>query len=328
MNNVFIYTTPHAAHKALADSLGCIGIQSSRKGWASLPFIGRYIAATDVAKKLPDDIDLILTESISTDLLAGTLYRAHRNRNTKLVALLTDPKIYELKDAPFFDKFLTYWSLKWATKLFVGSEMVFNLIPPEYKDKTRLFYPGIKNINKYTKLTAVHGHNFVFLGRLDEYKGTDILPKIFNNFRENIPDAKLYVAGRGQNEHLFKAMAQKNIFYFSSVDDGTFMHEFGSIYISAARYEPSGVAILEAMAQGLVPIVSEGVGYKSIVREVEPKLVVSTEQAANEIAYKLATNKKYWKFLSKKCKKVARKYSYKFMIDKFKKVLKEDGVLR
>jgi len=315
--NYFIYTTPHPAHKALADSMKCVGIQSSRKGLAKIPSIGRYIAALNVVKKIPDNVDYVLTESISTDLLAGATYKAHRNKQCKLIALLTDPKLLELKTAPLFDQFLTMWSLKWADQLFVGSKMMYDLVPAQFKHKTNLFYPGIENINQYLKVSAKHGPNCAFVGRLDDYKGTDILPGLF--IRAGL--SHLYIAGDGPNKDLFKQPGYNPIVYLGKTKNSLFMHQVASMYISTARYEPSGVAVIEAMAQGLVPIVSQGVGYKDIVEQVSPRLVCSNLEETKIMMNTLANNKKLWNIYSKAAKKEVTKYSYKYMIKDFKSKL-------
>jgi len=317
MNNLFIYTGPHPAHYELAKSLKCKTIKSKQ----GVPLFGRLLNAIRINKKLSGKhFDLILTESVSRDLLAGAYYK-HFFPRTKLVALVTDPKILELKTAQWIDQYLTHWALEKADLLLVGSEMMRELIPAPYRHKTRLFYPGIKDIKKHLNLSASHGKNLVFAGLLNDYKGTDLLNKTILNIRNETPDASLYVAGDGPNVKLFKNRVAKGVFYIGKTENSLFMREVASFYVSRARFEPSGCAVIEAMAQGLVPIVSEGVGYKDIVREVSPKLVVHSDSEIVEIVHSLSQNKKAWENLSLKSKKVAKKYSYNYMVDNFKETL-------
>jgi len=318
MNNLFIYTTPHPAHKALAEALKCKDIKSSGK----IPFFGRLINAYSVNNKIgANKYDVILTESISRDLLAGAYYKKFHPK-TKLIALLTDPKLFELSQAPLIDKYLTYWALDKADLLLVGSRMMKDLVPYPYRYKTRLFYPGVKNIDEHLKIKAKHGKNIAFIGLLGEYKGTDLLAETFKKIKSKIPGSKLYVVGRGADAKLFENKEDKGIFYLEKTENSLFMGNVASFYMSRARYEPSGCAVIEAMAQGLVPIVSDRVGYKDIVAEVDESLIIESDSRIVEKVRFLSENKKEWEKLSAKCKQVAKKYSYVYMISNFKQTLR------
>lgn len=323
MKNLFIYTTPHPAHEALATALHCEPIKS----FGQIPFFGRILNTMYINLQIDHKkYDVVLTESISRDLLAGAYYK-HMHPKTKLVALLTDPKLFELKTSLFLDKILTYWALDKADVLFVGSQLMYDLVPDIYKHKTKFFYPGIQDIDEYLNKSAKFCGDFVFVGRLDNYKGTDKLPSIFEKIREGAPSARLYIAGDGPNKKLFQDQTEKGIYYLGKTKNSLFMSHVASIYISAAQYEPSGVAVIEAMAQGIVPIVSSGVGYKDIVKNVSPNLICDTEEKMIAIAQMLSTDNKLWSALSEKCKKEAAKYSYYNMISGFKSELLKSNIV-
>lgn len=327
MSNVFIYTTPHPAHKVLAESLKCIDIQSDRTGLAKTPFAGRLIATSSIYNKIKkNNPKIILTESVSTDLLAGAYYKS-KNPKVKLIGLVTDPKVKEMKGAPLFDSAITMWALDRADLLFVGSQMMFDMMPAIFKYKTKIFHPGIQDIELHLKKKAQHGKDFVFIGRLDDHKGTDLLPYLFKGFRNVSHESKLFVAGDGPNVNLFKDKITEHIYYLGKTKNSLFMTEVASMYISPARFEPSGLAVAEAMAQGLVPIITEGVGYKEFVRNVDRRLVVTREEDAVDIAIKLIEDKSLWKRLSIKCKDQVKHLSYKNSIKEFKSILKENNII-
>lgn len=320
MKNIFIYTGPHPAHDILADSINCEKIKTNRTGIKSIPFLGRILAANEATKKVPNDTHILLTESISTDLLAGAMCKTMYPTLT-LVSLLTDPKLFELKEAPLFDKLLTVWSLSKADILLVGSQMMYDLVPPAFKSKTHIFHPGIKDIKKHLALNAKHGRDFIFVGRLDDYKGTQRIPYLIKAFREPSHNSMIYVAGDGPNRKLLENKILDGIKYLGPTSDSFFMHDVASIYVSPAKFEPSGLAIVEAMAQGLVPIVTEGVGYKEFVRKVDPRLVVKNDMEAELIANTLIKNKSLWNTLSKKCKIAVKDLSYENSVKEFKSIL-------
>ena len=47
-----------------------------------------------------------------------------------------------------------------------------------------------------------------------------------------------------------------------------------SVYIHPARLEAFGASVVEAMATGLIPIVTEMTGAKDLVKQVDPSLIV------------------------------------------------------
>jgi len=322
--NLFICTGPHPAHQAIADVLNAETIKTSRNGIAKIPILGRVIAAKEAFKKIKNnDYKTILTESTSTDLLAGYYYKKH-HPNTKLVAILADPKIFEYKSAPLIDKYLTYNSLAATDLILVGSEMMRQLIPNEFKYKTEIFHPGVVNIKKYLDCPNFHFLDIGFIGRLDNYKATDRLPIIFSEIKKQVRGCSLFVAGDGQNKHLFENKEHDGIIYLGKVPDATFLSENVSIYLAPARFEPSGVAILEAMAQGVVPIVSPGVGYSELV---PLELITKSEDDMISLAVELLKDKAAWAEYSIMCRKIATKYSIEKMKKEIKKILLDNNII-
>lgn len=322
MTNVFIYQDPHPAHKLLADVFKCEGLQNTRTGLATIPSVGRLLQARSIQSKLEKlKPKIIVTENVSTDLLAGAMYK-QKHPEVKLIGIVADPKIYELRGAPLFDKALTYRALDGADLLMVGSDFMRNLMPHMFKHKTHKFYPPIFELKKHLAKQAAFGKNFVFVGRLDDYKGVDILYNTFLRQKDSWNQTTLYVAGDGKYKSMFQNKYLSHVRYLGKTNNSLFMSEVASFYLAPARCEPSGVAVVEAMAQGLVPIVSEGVGYKELVEQVDPRLVVEDIDEAIDIIDKLFVNKKEWLRLSAKCKEVATQLTKENSIRMFKEALK------
>jgi glycosyltransferase involved in cell wall biosynthesis len=283
-----------------------VGVQNTRKGIGKIPSVGRVVQARSIQKELEKlKPKIILTENVSTDLLAGSMYK-RRHPEVKLIGIVADPKVYELKNAPLFDKLLTYRALDRADLLMTVSNWMRDLMPHVFKYKTHIFYPEIANLRKHLAKKSEFSKNFVFVGRLDDYKGVDILYETFVRQRVLWRDSILYVAGDGKYKSMFRGGNLKNIKYLGKTRDSLFMADLGAFYLAPARCEPSGVAVSEAMAQGLVPIVSEGVGYKELVAKVDSRLVVDNIDDAISIINKLFNNKREWQRLSNKCKDVAK----------------------
>jgi len=88
------------------------------------------------------------------------------------------------------------------------------------------------------------------------------------------------------------------------------------VYANLARLEPAGINIIEAMAAGFAPIVTEQCGYKEAVRELSPRLVVRTV-ADTVIAYEFVLRNQAK--LSKKARKIAARFTKAKTIPLFKK---------
>lgn len=100
-------------------------------------------------------------------------------------------------------------------------------------------------------------HTFVFgsVGRLHRQKGMDVLIEAFRKAFAGGEDVKLVLVGGGKEEEALRAITddQRVVFagYQEAVED--FYRAF-DVYVSAARYEPFGLTILEAM-QAQKPLV-------------------------------------------------------------------------
>ena len=91
--------------------------------------------------------------------------------------------------------------------------------------------------------------------------------------------------------------------------------------MSLARIDPAGVAVLEAMSSGLVPVVSRGVGNSYIVEKINKNLVVSDQSEVQKIIKKLWTDKKFLKNASQKSIIIAKQYNKEKSINLFKKTI-------
>jgi glycosyltransferase involved in cell wall biosynthesis len=129
----------------------------------------------------------------------------------------------------------------------------------------------------------------LFLSRLDPKKGLDILLPAFSRVRRTHPEAALVLAGDG--EETFVASLRDAV-HSLGIDDGVVFTGFlegeqklsalaaASVFVLPSHSENFGMAPVEAMAAGLVVVVSEQVGISTEVRRSEAGLVVPGEVEA------------------------------------------------
>jgi glycosyltransferase involved in cell wall biosynthesis len=86
-----------------------------------------------------------------------------------------------------------------------------------------------------------------------------------------------------------------------------------SVYIHPARFDTFPIAVIEAMAAGLIPVVTEMTGTKDLVRLVSPSLVIpiDIDAISTKIIEILSMDNDKKEILSKKAKQVAEEWSLK-----------------
>ena len=120
----------------------------------------------------------------------------------------------------------------------------------------------IPNFSSLSPVTAIHGSDkvtkIVALGRFVHKKGFDLLLRSFSRvMNDNI---HLYLAGDGVERRRLEDLAatlnlDNNVHFAGWQDDVRSFLLQGDLFVLPSRYEPFGIAVLEAMACG-VPIVA------------------------------------------------------------------------
>jgi glycosyltransferase involved in cell wall biosynthesis len=134
-----------------------------------------------------------------------------------------------------------------------------------------IFFP----VNKVeaTKITNVKGFPvFLWVGMLISRKDPLTVVKAFLEFVSHQPEAKLYMIYQsGELLEEIKLLLQENQYGAAIVLTGPIPHEqllnwynSADFFITASRYEGSGVALSEAMSCGCIPITSNFISFKKM----------------------------------------------------------------
>ena len=143
------------------------------------------------------------------------------------------------------------------------SELTSNIELVENGVNVLEFRSGIKKKN-----------TFMFLGRFAKNKRVEKLLETFSQIKEK--DFSLIIAGTDW-ENLLESYREKAIqlgidnkvsFILNPSDEETKALYSGSEYfVSASRYEGFGIAVVEAMASGAIPLVQENDGHSKTVQD-------------------------------------------------------------
>ena len=168
----------------------------------------------------------------------------------------------------------------------------------------------------------------LYVGRLDENKGADLLIEAFGLIEKLVPDLRLVVAGEGS---LLPALLQKCKGYWDKVLFIGFLkreeleewYSRATVGVIPSRYEEMGFVALEMMMHGLPIVANNTTGLADLLRFAKAGTLISlnlqdkgtaTEQLATAIV-NLVNNKELLRHYGKSARKY---YLEKYTFGRFK----------
>jgi glycosyltransferase involved in cell wall biosynthesis len=147
----------------------------------------------------------------------------------------------------------------------------------------------------------------VFVGKAREHKGLDLLVEAWPEVRRRIPGATLELIGR---DHTTAHGRVEGVTVRGYVDQLDEVFEAASLYVQPARYEPWGVAPVEAMLAGVPPIVTDRTGIASLVARIDERLVVSPtpDELAETVTWYFDLQDELKRRFSARARELARPY--------------------
>jgi len=167
----------------------------------------------------------------------------------------------------------------------------------------------IPEISNFLKVKpSLNSQRICFIGSFSYVKGVDLLPKIITKVRMRFREAELLVIGGGTT----KLDKFEGVKVLEPVHHDMLPYHLSkcSIYLHPARFDGFSVSVVEAMAAGLIPVVTKMTGSKDIVKELSPNLVVpvDVDTLADKLIEILSMNHIERVKLSEKAKKVAQSF--------------------
>ncbi|MCK9272040.1 glycosyltransferase family 4 protein [Candidatus Gracilibacteria bacterium] len=179
-----------------------------------------------------------------------------------------------IKNLEYFVEKYILTGIKYNTEITVGSSL-FN-----YKNINKnvvLIGNGV-NIEEFQNIKAEKNkdiYKILFVGRLDEFKGVDILIEAINKIDKNILDKKnveVHLIGYGYEENKYKKLVKKHnlekyIKFRGKIFGENIVKEYKSsdLFILPSRSEGFGIVILEAMVCKIPVISTKSGGPEDII---------------------------------------------------------------
>jgi glycosyltransferase involved in cell wall biosynthesis len=177
-------------------------------------------------------------------------------------------------------------------RIAVISPMVRDVLAEEgfCQDKIVVVGNGV-NIEDYPFSANKTPHSLIYIGRLTELKMVSSLIESFSMVRNKYPAAKLHIVGDGpKHEEVRRKIEELDLF------ENVFMHGYlperekiellssSAVYVSSSIFEGFGIPLVEAMATGTVPVVTDIEAHRFVFQDNNVGyLVKSTEEMATKI---------------------------------------------
>jgi rhamnosyl/mannosyltransferase len=168
----------------------------------------------------------------------------------------------------------------------VSTSATARTLPAPWRRKTHVVPFGVELHRVRHDVAKASEFTLLFVGQLRPYKGVDVLLKAMRR----LPGVKLNIVGKGYADAEYRAMAARfglnNVHFLGAVSDDELWRLYAESHVfvlPSTEMEFFGLVILEAMASGCAPIISDLPGPVEVVGDVGrivPRLDVEALVAA------------------------------------------------
>jgi glycosyltransferase involved in cell wall biosynthesis len=207
---------------------------------------------------------------------------------------------------------------------------VLGLIPNRVND-IEIINPGVIN-NLKTDIQKTKYPSFIYLGRLRPYKNIDDAIKAFSIVLKEIPDARLTIAGTGENEGDLKKLVHKldlqNSVEFAGYVSNEIKYRLLSqswMALQPSSFEGWGITVIEANSCATPVVASDVGGLRDSVLKNHTGVLVEPKNVNDfaKVMIFLSQNKKVLNQMSENALSWSKKYTWDKSSDKFEIVLSE-----
>lgn len=196
------------------------------------------------------------------------------------------------------------------------------------KDRIVIVGNGV-NIDDYRFSESKVPHSLVYIGRIAELKEVSSLVEVVSIVREEIPDIRLHIIGDGPKYNEVKKKAEE-----LKVSSNVIMHGYltekekiallmdSAIYVSNSRMEGFGIPLVEAMATGAVPIVSDIYAHQFVFQDEDVGyLVHNNNEMAARIIDLLTNDPERLRLARNGRKLVEKRWTWTIVSEKYRELL-------
>jgi len=263
------------------------------------------------------DADVLICEG-RMGVVPGHMFKKLKGGRTVLIT--ADPFIWEIKDFPPYWKRRFEHILEGFDLIISVSRMMYELLSKKARKKARIVHPSFES--GYGELVTDPGARAIaYLGALDERKGVDLSIEAFIKVRKAVPDARFYLIGKGPLKERYQNV--EGVDFSGFVPDPKEYFKRCGFFLHMSRFDPYPVSVLEGMAAGLVPVVSEMTGTRELLEPIDPQLVAKTPDDAARKLISLMKDPAGTAAISARCRQAVRGWDKARSLREFQEAFRE-----
>lgn len=170
--------------------------------------------------------------------------------------------------------------------------------------------------------------NILYVGRLEKRKGVMHLVKAYREVKQQFPDCRLIIAGKGEELQRIKTYVQKyklkDVEFLGYVDEEMKKRLYVScdVFCSPAfTGESFGIVLLEAMAFGKPIVAGDNPGYRYVLKDRGSLFLVDPRNHHDfaDKLFVLLKDQELREFMGEWGKEEVKKYDYKVIVEDLEK---------
>jgi len=344
-NNVFVLTISNKTfQKNISKNLKIIYIKLNRNnnanvtGIETLNFINQF---RKIIKAIINkyNIDIINPHFIHTSGLSNYLsFNKVKTIISPLGADIYDPTRY--KKIRKIMNFIAKQIFKKSNKIILSSKDMYDRtlkIDNSIKNKLKIIphcinsrlYSNEKSYFLKQKYNLTNEKIILSVCRLVKRKNLDLSLNIISKLLKNNLNIKYFIVGDGPEKlHLknqIKFMKLENkVFLLSNIDDKTLIKIYSDsdIFLLPSFHEAFGIAVLEAMASGTVPVCSDIGGWNDFIKNNETGFVCNNvKEYVERLKFLISSENEFKRISNNALTKAKTEYDYKIIAKKYYKVM-------
>ncbi len=320
-----------AVHKGV--KIVSLGTSSWVKGYSRMPGLSFYRRAyTYIRKKNPDILignnflaSLLLRPLPSRITKIGIIHHLYLTQNSGLVTSAFQPTVRKI--GQFERLTIRFLSLNGIGA--ISPQVKQALVTEGYPaDRIVVVGNGV-DLDSYRFSPSKTPGTLIFVGRLAELKGVDSLIHVVRELKRSIGDLTLHIVGRGPKEDGIRRRIQD-----LKVSDSVILHGYvterekidllleSKIYVSNSKFEGFGIPLVEAMATGTVPVVSDIDSHRWVFQgERVGYLVKNEDEMAARILHLLKNEPERQSLAENGRRLVQREWSWQKVSGRYRELL-------
>ncbi len=244
-----------------------------------------------------------------------------------ILIVRSNDRFFDFEFFPSYQKILHRWMSRHIDGVIAVSDMIKGYVEKNSECLCRKVDPFLMKESFLEIEPDLLSSNVVSIGTHYPRKGNDILMEVDKKLRQDGFSGETYILGskEGIPSYIKKYEVKEPKFHLIGYTDPKPYLKKSTFYVHPARFDAAPNSVLEAMAAGLIPIVSENTGNKNMVHKVSPELVLQNEvvEYYSKINELIDKDEKEMQKMSGKAKEVASEYTFERAEENFKKSVKE-----